>query len=669
MTSHGTKLADQSDQSNQSNQSNQANKGDHTDPSNSSDSSDPTGALHRVHAMQFGTHFSPDGIHFRLWAPQARQVNLLLNVSGEKIDLPMTASDAHDGWFSISTTKAKKGDSYQFIIDKDLAVPDPASRYQPNDVHGASEIIDPEEFEWHDGEWLGKPWESTILYELNVGTFSKEGTFKGIENKLDDLVKLGITAIELMPISDFPGRWGWGYDGVLPFGPEAGYGRPEDLKSLVQAAHSKGLMVFLDVVYNHFGPEGNYLHAYAKQFFTEKHNTPWGAAINYDDVGSDVVRNFFIENALYWLEEYHIDGLRLDAVHAIKDDSKQHFLKELAGRVKAGPGAHRHVHLVLENEENNASYLSRDGQHHPRLYTAQWNDDIHHAFHVLTTGETNGYYADYTSDGSGYSPIEHLGRCLTQGFTYQGQSSKGRKEGRGEPSGDLPPTAFVSFIQNHDQIGNRAFGDRIASLTNLDALMAISAVYLLAPSIPMLFMGEEWGSKTAFCYFCDVGAELAPLVTAGRRKEFAKFPEFSKPETRELIPDPCSLGTFEQSKLDWNERQRPENSQVLAHYTALIATRKTVVNPMIAPGVSQIKSQFECVSDGGLRAWWQIGDLGRLTLLTNLSNNEVDISSFAESTVPKSEVIYHSKNADWQNGSLTALPPWSVVWLKSAVLK
>ena len=618
--------------------------------------------------MQFGTRIENGKVSFRLWAPAAKQVDLLL--PGVDRKLPMNSSAG--GWFTVESSidEAKIGDKYQFVIDKELAVPDPASRYQPDDVHGASQIVDPQQFKWTDGNWRGKPWETAILYELNVGTFTPEGTFKGVEEKLDALLELGVTAIELMPIADFPGRWGWGYDGVLPYAPDAGYGRPEDLKKLVQSAHAKGLMVFLDVVYNHFGPEGNYLHAYAKKFFTEKHHTPWGAAINYDDDGSEVVRSFFIENALYWLTEFHIDGLRLDAVHAIKDDSKVHVLKELAARVAAGIGAERQIHLVLENEENSAQMLERSESQKPQFYTAQWNDDVHHAFHVLSTGESNGYYSDYNAETSKFSPIEHLGRCLTQGFSYQGQPTPLRNgEGRGEPSGHLPPTAFVSFIQNHDQIGNRAFGDRLSTLASPHALQAMIAVYLLAPSIPMLFMGEEWGSKTPFCYFCDVGPELAPLVTAGRRKEFAKFPEFSSAETRERIPDPCSEKTFQCSKLHWADLKEPSHQSIFQLYKKLIEIRKREVIPLIN---SWTASNFATVASGGICASWKFG-ANCLTLLANMSDkavSETDVSSLlsqgVSEAVAKSKIIYSSDNvAGRQTFEGEKLLPWSVIWLKS----
>jgi maltooligosyltrehalose trehalohydrolase len=350
-----------------------------------------------------------------------------------------------------------------------------------------------------------------VIYELHVGTFTPEGNFQAIIGKLDYLVDLGVTAIEMMPIADFPGRRNWGYDGVLPFAPDSIYGRPDDLKALVDAAHACGIMVFLDVVYNHFGPDGNYLAAYAPQFFNNNRTTPWGAAINYDGPHSRPVRDFAIHNALYWIKEFHLDGLRLDAVHAITDLGPRHLLDELAERVRAAAGA-RHVHLILENEENAATTLLRNARGQPLHYTAQWNDDLHHVLHVAATGEAAGYYREYKGD------TDKLGRALAEGFAFQGEMMAYRGKPRGESSAHLPPGAFVAFIQNHDQIGNRAFGDRLGRIAPPEAVRAVAAMYLLAPQTPMLFMGEEWGASHPFPFFCDFGGELSGAVRNGRRE-------------------------------------------------------------------------------------------------------------------------------------------------------
>jgi len=341
------------------------------------------------HDMPFGAEaLRGGGVRFRLWAPSAESVELVLyeGIGERSVEL----APAGQGWYEHFEETARAGSRYRYRIDRSLLVPDPASRCNPEDVHAPSEVIDPESFDWEEGAWRGRSWEEAVLYELHTGTFTPEGSFQGIESRLDYLAGLGVTAVEIMPVADFPGRWGWGYDGVLAFAPEANYGRPEDLKGLVQAAHRSGLMVILDVVYNHFGPEGNYLHRYAPQFFTERHRTPWGPAINFDGPGSETVRSFFIHNALYWLEEFRFDGLRLDAVHAIKDDSNPDFLTDLASAVREGPGRERAIHLVLENDRNSARRLERDRARRPCQYTAQWNDDFHHAAHVLLTGEQDG---------------------------------------------------------------------------------------------------------------------------------------------------------------------------------------------------------------------------------------------------------------------------------------
>ena len=448
----------------------------------------------RAHTMPFGAETRPNGaVLFRLWAPAQQRV--LLIIEGLDDALPMKA--LAEGWHEIETDAAAPGTQYRFELADGMRVPDPASRHQPQDVHGPSEVIDPATYEWQDGSWKGRPWHEAVLYELHVGTFTAEGTFRASIAHLDHLVDLGVTAIELMPIGDFPGKRNWGYDGVLLFAPDASYGRPEGLKALVDAAHARGLMIFLDVVYNHFGPDGNYLPTYAPQVFTDRHKTPWGAAINYDGPNSRPVRELVIHNALYWLEEFHLDGLRLDAIHAIIDDSPKHLLTELAERVRHAVGTERHVHLVLENEENEAHWLARAPDGRTPAYTAQWNDDVHHGLHTAATGEQAGYYAEYRGD------TKKLARALAEGFCFQGEMMEYRGDARGEPSAHLPASAFVAFIQNHDQVGNRAFGDRLTATTPAEAVRAVAAVYLLAPQIPMLFMGEEWAAAQPFPFFCD----------------------------------------------------------------------------------------------------------------------------------------------------------------------
>jgi 1,4-alpha-glucan branching enzyme/maltooligosyltrehalose trehalohydrolase len=588
-------------------------------------------ATHR-HDMSFGAQLADEGVRFRLWAPGCGEVGLCI---ADEAARPMAPRGG--GWFECVVPGAGAGTRYRFEANG-LRVPDPASRFNPDDVHGASEVTDPEAFDWRDDAWRGLPWEQAVIYELHVGTFSPQGTFDGVIARLDYLRELGVTAIELMPVADFPGARNWGYDGALPFAPDSRYGRPEDLKALVQAAHAQGMMVLLDVVYNHFGPEGNYLHVYADAFFDETRHTPWGAAVNFAE---RTVREFFIHNALYWLREFRFDGLRLDAVHAIDDDSPRHILAELAERVHAEIGGERTVHLVLENDDNEAHRLGAGG------YDAQWNDDLHHALHVLSTGETDGYYADYADE-----PLRHLGRCLAEGYAYQGELSLYRdRTPRGEPSAHLPPQRFVSFLQCHDQVGNRAFGERISQLAPDAAVRAATAIFLLAPEIPMLFMGEEFAAASPFLFFCDFGGELREAVTRGRRREFGRFARYADPATQAAIPDPNHERTFLDSKLDWDSLDKDEHAQRLAHYHELLRLRREFVVPRLS-GTGGHAGEFELPASGGLRVYWRMGDGTTLCLLANLSEACVDMS------VPEGETVYAS-SPEAERGSLGA---WSVVW-------
>ncbi|WP_282338445.1 malto-oligosyltrehalose trehalohydrolase [Pseudomonas sp. PS02288] len=515
---------------------------------------------------------------FSLWAPDARSVAVELD-GGHRHPLEKSA----DGWF-LAELPVGAGTRYQYRIDDDLLVPDPASRAQSGDVHSPSVVVDPQAYAWQSTDWLGRPWRETVLYELHVGLL---GGYAGVEKHLPRLVELGVTAIELMPLNEFPGARNWGYDGVLPYAPEASYGTPDELKHLIDTAHGLGLMVFLDVVYNHFGPDGNYLGAYAKDFFNHDLHTPWGDAI---DFRRSEVRDFFIDNALMWVNDYRFDGLRLDAVHAI---SERDFLVELSKRVRASLQPGRHVHLVLENENNASSLLEN-------AFEAQWNDDGHNVLHVLLTGEHQGYYADYASDATA-----KLARCLGQGFIYQGNANRHGKS-RGEPSGHLSPTAFVLFLQNHDQTGNRAFGDRLVGLVEEPrALRAATAVLLLSPMIPMLFMGEEWGAKQPFLFFTDHHGELAEAVREGRRGEFSEFAEFNDERKRALIPDPNAESTFEASRPDFAAVGEPEHAEWHALYKSLLALR----HAQIVPNLAQAKMLgAEVVGDKAVVARWQLGE-------------------------------------------------------------
>ncbi|HVE49990.1 MAG TPA: malto-oligosyltrehalose trehalohydrolase [Casimicrobiaceae bacterium] len=525
-----------------------------------------------VHRMPFGAQFEDGATRFRLWAPGARSVELVIGAS-DSSHIHAMARDS-EGWFKTTLSDAPAGTRYAYRIDDELNIPDPASRSNPDGVHAASEVVDPDAHSWRNGNWKGRPWEEAVVYELHIGTFTREGTFAAALDKLDYLRGLGITAIELMPVAAFAGARGWGYDGVLPFAPQASYGSPDALKRFIDESHARGLMVLLDVVYNHFGPEGNYLHRYAPQFFNAHHQTPWGAALNFDGPHNRTVRDFFIENALYWIEEFRCDGLRLDAVHAIPDESSIHFVDELAMVLHERVGDSRHVHLVLENDRNEARRLTAGSAEVGRRVDAQWNDDVHHALHVLVTGEKGGYYSDYAEQ-----PLKAFARGLAEGFVYQGERSAFREgRPRGEPSTMLPPTAFVDFLQNHDQIGNRALGERIDRLANAAQLRTATACVLLAPSIPMLFMGEEFAASTPFQFFCDYEPELAAAVANGRNAEFASFDSFASGRS---LPDANASSTFQACKLDWREAEVAPGADCLAFYRTCLAARHAYVMPLL----------------------------------------------------------------------------------------
>ena len=516
------------------------------------------------HEMPFGALLNRDGhAAWRLWAPSARSVELLLLTDhGEPLAVPANRFDG--GWAEVRRNDVAGGQRYQWRIDGHLVVPDPASRWNPGGPHGPSVLIDPSTFAWDEG-WRGRPWLDAVFYQLHIGTFTPQGSFDAAAEQLERLAALGITALQLMPLGDWPGRFGWGYDGVLPYAPFHGYGDPGALKRFVQAAHRLGLMVFGDVIYNHFGPDGNYLHAYAKPFFTDRHRTAWGPAINYDGDQSRTVRDFVIHNALYWLEEFRFDGLRLDAVHAMRDDGQPHILEELSQRVRSTI-TDRQVHLVLENDANERRWLAPGPT--PGRYDGQWNGDVHHTLHVLLTGERDGYYAEYDD------PVAQLGRSLAHGFAREGTPHN--VEGaapRRAAEGDAPLTAIVNLLQNHDQIGNRAFGDRLVTLADAAALQLAQAILLLSPTIPLLFMGEEHDAAEPFQYFADWQGELRDAVRRGRALEFAHFPSYAEAAASGHLPDPCSPETM--------ARCRIGTAPARETLAALLRLRATALRPLL----------------------------------------------------------------------------------------
>ncbi|PSL92215.1 malto-oligosyltrehalose trehalohydrolase [Pseudomonas sp. R9.37] len=524
---------------------------------------------------------------FALWAPDAFYVSVELEDGKSIAMLPQA-----DGWFEVEI-QCPAGTRYRYNIDGENDVPDPASRAQAEDVHGWSVVVDPLAYQWRHSHWQGRPWHEAVIYELHVGVL---GGYAAVQKQLPRLAELGVTAIELMPLAQFPGERNWGYDGVLPYAPHSSYGSPEQLKQLIDSAHEHGLAVMLDVVYNHFGPDGNYLGQYANGFFQEDVHTPWGAGIDFD---RREVRDFFLDNALMWLLEYRFDGLRLDAVHAIDNPD---FLKELAHRVRQQVDTGRHVWLVLENELNQASLLKND-------FDAQWNDDFHNVLHVLLTGETDAYYSDFAEN-----PTEKLARCLGEGFIYQGHTTRHGHE-RGEPSGDLPPSAFVAFLQNHDQIGNRALGERLHQLCSPQALKAATTLLLLSPMIPLLFMGDEVNAEEPFLFFTDHHGELAEAVREGRRNEFADFAAFKDPQRREHIPDPNALPTFLLSAPAFTENQHAQ------FYRQLLSLRHQQIVPHL-PGSVALGAQV--LGPGAVSARWRLGNGSVLQIDLNLGAEPLD---------------------------------------------
>ena len=506
-----------------------------------------------------------DDVRFRLWGPGLDSLTLRL---GER-EVPMRALER--GWFE-AVEPASSGTPYGFILPDGEFVPDPAARAQAGDVHGPSLVVDPAEYAWS-VESPARPWAEAVIHEIHVGTFTEEGTFEAAARRMPYLADLGITAVELMPVAQFEGERGWGYDGVLLYAPHPSYGTPGDMKAFVEAAHAAGLMVLLDVVYNHFGPEGNYINIFAPDFYGHGRSTPWGGAIDFTEAE---VRRFYDENALFWLLEYDLDGLRLDAIDHIHDPSDPDILVEIAQKVREARGD-RPTWLTTEDNRN-VTYLHERGEGGSTpLYDGEWNDDLHNAAHVVATGENEGYYGGFAHD-----PWGLYARALAEGFAYQGEAEPGSEEGRGEPSAHQPPLAFVDFLQNHDQIGNRAMGERLIALTDPRMLDALQAIHLLSPHVPLMFMGEEYGETEPFFFFTDFHDELADAVREGRRGEFASFRMFADPKDREAIPDPNAIETFLDSKLNWPEEDDEDAQAALARVRMLLRLRREHLVPHLA---------------------------------------------------------------------------------------
>ena len=562
----------------------------------------------RSFKTSWGAVLLPNGqVRFRIWGSPEKSIKL--RIQGRDID----SIPNPDGWREWVLDGIQAGTPYSYGVDGEAEYPDPATRGQQGDVGGPSVVVDPAAYQWRHTDWQTRPWRETVHYELHVGAFTPDGTFAAAAEKLEFLRDLGITTIEIMPVGQFAGERGWGYDGVLIYAPHRTYGTPEEMKAFIDAAHGLGVNVVLDVIYNHFGPEGNHLPDYAPDFFHPERSTPWGSAIAYE---KPPVREFFIENAMYWLEEYNLDGLRFDAIdHIMDEQSDPGFLIEMAQRIRER-WPDRRIHLTTEDNRNITELHERDEQGRVRLYTAEWNDDFHNVAHAIATGESEGYYADFVE--------RHwwkMARALAEGFAYQGEPTvAGDAEPRGVPSAHLPPTAFVDFIQNHDQVGNRAFGERLTDIAEASMVETLLAMLLLSPHIPLLFMGEEWGETRPFTFFTDFHGALADEVREGRRQEFASFKAFSGgEESLREVPDPNEESTFQACKLNWDAIETQTGKQRLELVRRLLQIRRERIVPQLA-GARGYAGKIEQADDGLISVSWRLGD-AVLHMAANLDGN------------------------------------------------
>ncbi len=551
--------------------------------------------------MPFGAQVLPQGVRFRIFAPAAERIELLLDGHDQHLVLNRTGG----GWHELVTSEAEAGSRYLYQLPDGTKVPDPASRFQPEDVTGPSEVVDPATFAWTDSAWRGRPWAEVVLYELHIGTFTPEGTFRAALERLDYLQWLGVTAIEVMAINDFAGTRGWGYDGVLPYAPDSAYGRPEDAKAFIDAAHARGLAVVLDVVYNHFGPEGNYISRYFPQICSEGHDTAWGKAMNFDGEGNAEVRAFFLHNALYWIEEFHADGLRIDASHAMIDTSPKHILDEMAEQVRTC-AAGREVHLILEDENNVSQRLTRTANGNTPLYTAQWNHDM---THLLSASMGN-----IAADRDGRAEETHkVATMLAEGYvltpTVQGQPEDIRCK--------VPPTAYIAFLQTHDLIGNRIQAERLDRLVSPDALRAVCSILLLLPQTPMLFMGQEWSASQPFPFFCDYGGELAGKIREGRAESLRRMHG-----TDDLggAFDPGAESTFREAQLNWDQLGYEPHATELAWFRNILGVRRQRIAPLLAE-LHERCGSTQVLSPGAFVIAWPFAGK-TLTLCANLTGDE-----------------------------------------------
>ncbi|HGK4754702.1 TPA: malto-oligosyltrehalose trehalohydrolase [Enterobacter cloacae] len=566
----------------------------------------------RTFQKQWGAEFiSSDVVRFRVWAEGQQQLTLRL----AERDLPMTA--VGNGWFQIDVPGVTHGTEYQFVLQDGMAVPDPASRAQRGDINGPSVVIDPGRYQPINPDWAGRPWEETVIYELHIGTFTPQGTFRAAIDKLPYLAELGITQLEVMPVSQFGGSRGWGYDGVLLYAPHSAYGTPEDFHAFIDAAHGLGLSVVLDIVLNHFGPEGNYLPLLSPAFFDAQRMTPWGNGIAYE---REPVRHYILDAPLFWLTEYRLDGLRFDAIDQIKDTASKHILQQIAETIReALPD--RHIHLTTEDSRNVIFLHPRDEKGATPLFTAEWNDDFHNAAHVFATGETHAYYQDFA-----FEPEKKFARALAEGFVYQGEVSLQTGHSRGVECHTQPPTFFVDFIQNHDQTGNRAQGERLITLAGADKTRVLLAALLLSPHIPLLFMGEEYGETNPFLFFTDFHGDLAKAVREGRAKEFTGHSGHDGD-----VPDPNDEQTFARSKLDWHNVTTAQGKSWLRFTRSLLVLRHRYLVPLLRPG-GTVEGIIVKTAPGMVAVSWSF-PTGTLSLALNIGNKPVDVPALAGETL------------------------------------